>query len=404
MQTLLDDMHSGVDELEKVSLERLADIKPDLLNQIKTIAEQIISSGGSGSNVSGGGGSGSAGGTSTTHHRPPSPPMRPSPFMETRHPEDIKLSDEWNALDIDYSKKVHEVIGNLQHSVRKAGSSSGGGSELTMTMYMDDNDISGFGGDETIGANMKKLAMTDLLSSASVTANHLTLMMQRLRTMDESSKSSLSNNKMASASSSNNRRLGAGPPRTSISVDTNKFTTEGLKERNDTVIALLYDAGLPFVSSSDGRRFATQIELSNHLDDLFRRRKLEQTMERTEERGWYCTDGTWTGRETATTRAAGEDATSASKANADEPTPETSTVFADESRDRCVVCGINFEMFFDQDEGEYKYRNCKEINVVDHHKNGSGDGPSDEMLVHVTCLRGLGSPEFLMMHQILHKH
>jgi len=114
--------------------------------------------------------------------------MQPSLFMETRHPEDIKLSDDWNALDIDYSKKVHEVIGNLQHSVRKAGSSSGGGSELTMTMYMDDNDISGFGGDETIEANMKKLAMTDLLSSASVTANHLTLMMQRLRTMDESSK------------------------------------------------------------------------------------------------------------------------------------------------------------------------------------------------------------------------
>eukprot|EP00957_Ditylum_brightwellii_P032826 2488497-Ditylum_brightwellii.AAC.1 len=55
-------------------------------------------------------------------------------------------------------------------------------------MYMDDNDISGFGGDETIATNMKKLAMTDLLSSASVTANYLTLMMQRLRTTDESSK------------------------------------------------------------------------------------------------------------------------------------------------------------------------------------------------------------------------
>eukprot|EP00957_Ditylum_brightwellii_P071451 5431420-Ditylum_brightwellii.AAC.1 len=61
MQTLLDDMHSGVDDVEKVSLEHLADIKPDLLNQIKAIAEQIISGGGSGSNVSGGGGSGSAG-------------------------------------------------------------------------------------------------------------------------------------------------------------------------------------------------------------------------------------------------------------------------------------------------------------------------------------------------------
>merc|ERR1712194_946548 len=43
MQLLLDEVQStGVDELEKVSLERLADINPDLLHQIKVGAEITI--------------------------------------------------------------------------------------------------------------------------------------------------------------------------------------------------------------------------------------------------------------------------------------------------------------------------------------------------------------------------
>ncbi len=33
---------------------------------------------------------------------------------------------------------------------------------------------------------------------------------------------------------------------------------------------------------------------------------------------------------------------------------ESTTVVAEEVRDRCVLCGINFAMFFDQDDVEWK--------------------------------------------------
>jgi pre-mRNA cleavage complex 2 protein Pcf11 len=58
-------------------------------------------------------------------------------------------------------------------------------------------------------------------------------------------------------------------------------------------------------------------------------------------------------------------------------------------------------MFFDKDDGEWKYRNCKEMNVKD-------DGPMmdieelEPVLVHFTCWEGLGSPRFLMPDQIRH--
>ena len=76
-------------------------------------------------------------------------------------------------------------------------------------------------------------------------------------------------------------------------------------------------------------------------------------------------------------------------------------MIADESRDRCILCGINFAMFFDQDDGEWKYRNCIEKNVEQ-------DGPTmdgedlEPVLVHMTCWEGLGSPDTLTPDQILH--
>jgi hypothetical protein len=48
----------------------------------------------------------------------------------------------------------------------------------------------------------------------------------------------------------------------------------------------------------------------------------------------------------------------------------TTVVSRNETRDRCVLCGITFAMFFDQDDGEWKYRNCKEMNV------DQDDGPT----------------------------
>ena len=78
--------------------------------------------------------------------------------------------------------------------------------------------------------------------------------------------------------------------------------------------------------------------------------------------------------------------------------PESSTMPADEYRDCCVVCGINFQMCFDTDDGMYKYRNCREIEVLN---DDASDKESESMLLHVSCWRGLGSPEILTIDQTL---
>ena len=123
-------------------------------------------------------------------------------------------------------------------------------------------------------------------------------------------------------------------------------------------------------------------------------------MVRTEERGWYVSDRVWTGESSP------EEADTAVRSNAAETTgtveeetdPDSFTEVADESRDKCVVCGINFKMFFDNDDGAYKYRNCREIEVMN---DDVAENESDMMLVHVTCWTGLGSPETLDIDQTL---
>lgn len=89
-----------------------------------------------------------------------------------------------------------------------------------------------------------------------------------------------------------------------------------------------------------------------------------------------------------------EDAVMGSAAD-DEADPSTFTVPADESRDRCVICGINFKMFFNNDDGIYMYSNCREMEVENR------DGSKDDVLAHVTCWRALGSPPILDTDQIL---
>jgi pre-mRNA cleavage complex 2 protein Pcf11 len=76
----------------------------------------------------------------------------------------------------------------------------------------------------------------------------------------------------------------------------------------------------------------------------------------------------------------------------------TFTMPADESRDRCVICGINFKMFFDNENGIYMYNNCREIEVLN---DDAAEKESESMLVHITCWRGLGSPPVLTMDQAL---
>ena len=78
--------------------------------------------------------------------------------------------------------------------------------------------------------------------------------------------------------------------------------------------------------------------------------------------------------------------------------PSSFTMPAEEARDHCVICGINFNMFFDNDDGIYMYRNCREIEVLN---DEAAALEKEDLFVHVTCWRALGSPESLTSDQTL---
>lgn len=124
-------------------------------------------------------------------------------------------------------------------------------------------------------------------------------------------------------------------------------------------------------------------------------------MARTEERGWYVSDSVWSGemKEPEEAKVSDDVANNARVTTADtEADSSTFTTPADESRDHCVVCGINFKMFFDNDDGIYMYKNCREIEVLN---DEAAAKEKEDLLVHVTCWRALGAPDTLTADQTL---
>ena len=127
-------------------------------------------------------------------------------------------------------------------------------------------------------------------------------------------------------------------------------------------------------------------------------------MERTEERGWNISGLQWCGNETESydlnmrgeINVGGMSKTDGNEELSNEK--ENTNVLADENRSRCVICGNPFEMFFDQEEGVYMYKNCREIELLN---DEAAEEESEDTLVHIRCLQGLGSPEFLTMDQVL---
>ena len=364
MQLLLDEVQSsGVDELDKVSLERLADINPDLLQQIKEGAEAAMSEVQQNQPQQQQSNQNSSMKQSSMISSTPAPAVPAIP------------QSDWSKLNLNHMDKSNELIASLQRTVRSANNTSVVKTDLDDTIH--------------------------LYAAVSASAQLLTDMLQQFK--DGKNLGLFGGGEGGNTSNIRRRRYSL--------VKKEDFTSEGLKKRNDAVIAQLYEVGLPFICSADGRRFATQLELSKHLDALFKKSQLEKTMDTTDERGWYPTDDDWVlggmqdmtldGGEEKSAEAA--DTTTADIAGMDSAPTESTTVVADEARDRCVLCGINFAMFFDQDDGEWKYKNCTEKNVEQ-------DGPTMEMdeteavLVHVSCWEGLGSPEFLLADQIRHQH
>lgn len=221
MQAVLDDMQSTVtNELDKVSLERLADINPDLLAEIRKTAQDVLSSGQSGT-------------TSGGDRQSQTPATAPSFLVETRSPEWIASVNEWKKLKTNPVDESQDLLAKLQAFVTA------------------DTSI------DTTYTQADALKMTNVLASASVTASLLTTALKQLQEQDDEKEN-----------------VAAVRPivRHFLSIDKSLFTNDGVKKKDETVIGSLYEGGLPFVSSADGKRFATQTELSNHLDYLFKKR------------------------------------------------------------------------------------------------------------------------------------
>jgi len=239
MQLLLNSLHEGMDELQKISLERLAQINPKLLEQIRQEAVDLVSR-----NVD----AFSTGKNATS--------MESCICVEARSPQDIERSLEW--LNIDYVSldQGNELVSSLQNLVLE-------GAALVSPPKLGTNDND----------------LMNILLAASAASKYLSRMIQK--TSASEPKGSLSKKKLASNLSvqkpwypsfmeSSGPFFGKTDAQRNISKDS--FTNEGLKERNSWAIGSLYDPGLPFVSSADGHRFATQLELSRHIDALFRKR------------------------------------------------------------------------------------------------------------------------------------
>lgn len=231
MQTILDDLQSDVqDELEKVSLERLASIDADLLVKIKRTAEDSLRNGGMA--VIG-----------SPSKAAPSTEEKLSFLVDTRTQESIERSKAWEKVKIDYMKETHDMIAALRHVVMDLSKS-----DATYTQK------------EAIG-------MTNTLGAAGAMASILTTALERIRDDDKKASSS-----KLSGTTGNKGNASVAGARGFFSIDKKLFTNDGLKKKNMAVVGLLYEIGLPFVSSADGKRFATQLELSNHLDSLFKKK------------------------------------------------------------------------------------------------------------------------------------
>jgi pre-mRNA cleavage complex 2 protein Pcf11 len=365
MQLLLDEVQStGVDELDKVSLERLADINPDLLKQIMEAAMEEQEQ------------------QQQQQQQRQSSSILSKPLATAVATPVCPISD-WSRLKVNHIDKAHDLISSLQKHVRSANE---------MTIVASDMDD-----------------VVHLYASVSASAQILTDMLRQMK----------DGTGLLGYIGAGGTGKGGGDVRSSRTrlrrsyylIKRENFTTEGVRKRNDGVIAQLYEVGLPFVCSADGRRFGTQLELSRHLDALFRSSQLEKTMDRTDERGWYADVVVWStgGGGNATNASSSSAAEKSSAANiaggmsSGNGSTESTTVVADETRDRCVLCGINFAMFFDQDDGEWKYRNCKEMNVDEDDGPTLDDEEVEPVLVHVTCWDGLGCPNVLTPDQIRHR-
>lgn len=319
MKTVLDNLYENESELDKLSLERLVVYNSSLFDEIKNTALVMMKEKGETSSSS----------------------SKSNIFKDNRPEQIIQISLDWEKTNFPV-EQAHELVSKLQSYVKEGSCNE---------------------------------TPVSLLSSASATANHVTMLLKNI------------NDQL-------NQQPAAAITTPTSRIDGSLFTTENISNMSSSkewIIGQLYDQGLPFVSSSDGRRFKTQIQLSSHLDALFRKNQIEKTMTKNEERGWYASTSEWTLKHVAATSS------SSTQQEENAKDPQSFRFFADETRSKCRICGVSFEMYFDQHESDFMYRNCFEMDLLQEEEVQE----PEKVLVHETCRRGLGSPEYLNMNQVL---
>ena len=382
MQSMLDELQDDVDDLDKVSLERLAAIDADLLVKIKAGAEDAIRNTGG---VVGGQGRQRKDSDASTSNKV----NELSFLVETRSPSTVAASKTWEKLDEDQiMKDANTVIAGLNHTVRY------GSKPDKRYTKVESVDVMG------------------VLATAAVTASLLTTKLQEIKNYKDNKARKLKMDAYGGGVGTSHGMGGIGQGHaapTTLIVDKSLFTNDGVKQLNLAVVGLLYDVGLPF-SLNDGWRFATERELADHIDRKFKSTVSSQmSIVASQERGWYDSDDSWAGLRQAsagTSNATGfgstvQNATYDNQGDQADGTvgddsnivdPQSFTVPADESRDRCIVCGINFSMIFDAEDGIYKFKNCREIDVL-------RETGQVEMLIHGTCWKSLACPDVLTSDQ-----
>jgi pre-mRNA cleavage complex 2 protein Pcf11 len=382
MENLLSDIQCDVPEIEKVSLERLAEKNPDLLLNIKKAAEDSLRAGGArmDSTDTNGRNTRLDNGMLTSaldKDLDGSAMSLPIGFLiETRTIETISRSKGWLDLQWEPTQQVESLIEKMQQEVHVRTTDG--------MLYPADDSIQ----------------LTGSLATISALTNILSLALQNMQQL-EGKKQKRNEDKLVAGFTG---RSGVGAR---LAVDRKLFTNDGIKERNHTVIGLLYEAGLPFLSSTDGRRFRTQIELANHLDSLFKKHQFEKTIARIDERGWYVDQNIWTGEKLIEDMHASVSKMTAATAFASDMTqryndnfsddPSENVVPVNEEQDHCVICGRKFSIQYDSRSGSYMYENCREIEVL----QSDVSAETAIVFVHVTCWRGLGSPDALIDDQIV---
>lgn len=213
-------------------------------------------------------------------------------------------------------------------------------------------------------------------------------------------------------------------------ADLDPLDVRALSRGNPAAVRRLYGDGFPFWCKQDGTRFRAQAQLDAHMDLLFRRKRARREQKGSAQREWYCTGEEWMtdfGRlgppaSGPTNGAAdgvggnggdGEGDGENGVMEGEDADELEANVPADERFTKCRICGDRFDMFYDNDEEEWMYRNACYITVTgaggglgddgedeergDEVQEGGGDGSGDEgeggsrkIIVHRLCLEVSG--------------